>query len=92
MLLEWKNSTKLNVEIRSDTAFFASCNISKLAKDRKQLRMEYFYRMMRIKYNILIDNGKPEGGNGIHQQNRKPQKMHAYSKTFPLSPIKPLKY
>jgi deoxyribodipyrimidine photolyase-related protein len=33
------------------------------AEGRKQLRMEYFYRLMRRKYEILLDeNDKPEGG------------------------------
>jgi len=33
------------------------------AEGRKQLRMEYFYRAMRRKYGILVDDeGQPEGG------------------------------
>ncbi|BDC50623.1 cryptochrome/photolyase family protein [Bryobacterales bacterium F-183] len=33
------------------------------AKERKQLRMEYFYRDMRRKYSVLMtSDGKPEGG------------------------------
>ena len=40
---------------------------------RKQLRMEYFYRQMRRKYHILMeDDGKPAGGNwNFDVQNRR---------------------
>lgn len=43
------------------------------AKDRKELRMEYFYREMRLKHNILLDTqGKPEGGKwNYDKDNRK---------------------
>lgn len=32
------------------------------AQGRKSLRMEYFYRDMRKRYEVLMDDGKPEGG------------------------------
>lgn len=43
------------------------------AKDRKQLRMEYFYRIMRLKYHILLNNNKtPIGGKWNYDiENRK---------------------
>lgn len=42
-------------------------------ENKKQLRMEYFYRMMRQKYSILIDeNSKPYGGSWNYDaENRK---------------------
>lgn len=53
--------TKLN--ILEDDRFLASRQEFKSwAKDRKALRMEFFYREMRIKYSILMQNGKPVGG------------------------------
>ena len=46
------------------------------AHQKKQLRMEYFYREMRRKYRILIDPlGQPEGGTwNFDKANRKPFK------------------
>ncbi|MGE3320446.1 MAG: cryptochrome/photolyase family protein [Candidatus Berkiella sp.] len=42
------------------------------AKDKKQLRMEFFYRTMRVKYNILMEDGKPVGGKWNYDvENRK---------------------
>lgn len=41
-------------------------------KGKKQLVMESFYRMMRKKHGILVDNGKPTGGSWNYDaQNRK---------------------
>jgi deoxyribodipyrimidine photolyase-related protein len=47
-----------------DNRFLASHeDFAAWAKDRKQLRMEYFYREMRRKYQLLLDDaGGPEGG------------------------------
>ncbi|WP_322894887.1 MULTISPECIES: cryptochrome/photolyase family protein [unclassified Yoonia] len=43
------------------------------AKDRKQLRMEYFYRDMRRKTGLLMDGDQPEGGKwNYDHDNRKP--------------------
>ena len=43
------------------------------AEGRKQLRMEYFYRDMRRKTNLLMDGDKPEGGKwNYDHDNRKP--------------------
>ncbi|MBQ1202976.1 MAG: cryptochrome/photolyase family protein, partial [Loktanella sp.] len=43
------------------------------AKDRKQLRMEYFYREMRRKTGLLMDGDQPEGGKwNYDHDNRKP--------------------
>ncbi|QFU76775.1 cryptochrome/photolyase family protein [Halioglobus maricola] len=62
------------VELVEDDRFLASGDdFADWAKGRKQLRMEYFYRTMRRKYEILIDaQGKPEGENwNYDKQNRK---------------------
>lgn len=71
----WQDRLGLTVEIRPDTRFL--CSLSEFkhwAKNKKQLRMEYFYREMRKKYQILIEsNGKPVGGQwNFDTENRKP--------------------
>jgi deoxyribodipyrimidine photolyase-related protein len=51
------------LEIRGDRHFLCSAEeFATHAKDRKQLRMEFFYREMRVKTGVLMDEGKPAGG------------------------------
>jgi len=52
------------LEIIPDDRFLAShADFSDWMRGRKQLRMEHFYRVMRRRYEILLDgNGGPEGG------------------------------
>ncbi len=51
------------LEIRTDRHFFCTAaEFATHAKDRKQLRMEYFYREMRVKTGVLMDGDKPAGG------------------------------
>jgi deoxyribodipyrimidine photolyase-related protein len=55
--------TGLPLEIRTDRHFL--CTAAEFAahtKGRKQLRMEYFYREMRVKTGVLMDGDKPAGG------------------------------
>ncbi|MBL8218235.1 MAG: cryptochrome/photolyase family protein, partial [Bryobacterales bacterium] len=41
------------------------------ARGRKQLRMEYFYREMRVRHSVLMDGGQPCGGSwNYDQENR----------------------
>jgi deoxyribodipyrimidine photolyase-related protein len=51
-------------ELRPDTHFLCShAEFAAHAKDRKQLRMEYFYREMRRRHGVLMqDDGQPVGG------------------------------
>ncbi len=61
------NLTKLldiEFEILADDRFLCTKEqFAKWAKDKKQLRMEFFYREMRKKYKILLEkNGSPVGG------------------------------
>lgn len=72
----WEDEFRIDVEIREDNRFLCSPNeFASWAKDRKQLRMEYFYREMRKKYNILIKDGYPIGGQWNYDvENRKPPK------------------
>lgn len=66
--------SNLPLEIIPDNRFMCSISeFSAWAKDRKQLRMEYFYRTMRLRHKILIENNKPVGGKwNFDQDNRKP--------------------
>jgi deoxyribodipyrimidine photolyase-related protein len=52
------------LELREDRHFMCStAEFAEHVKGRKQLRMEYFYREMRKRHEVLItDNGEPEGG------------------------------
>ncbi len=60
---------------RPDRGFLATREeFTTWANGRKEYRMEWFYRDMRRKYNVLMDaNGKPEGGEWNYDaENRKP--------------------
>jgi deoxyribodipyrimidine photolyase-related protein len=51
------------LEIRTDRHFLcAAAEFAAHAKGRKQLRMEYFYREMRVKTGVLMDGDQPAGG------------------------------
>ncbi|WRQ88412.1 cryptochrome/photolyase family protein [Actomonas aquatica] len=54
----------VELELREDRHFFSSREDFRVhAKGRKQLRLEYFYRELRKRHGVLIDDeGKPEGG------------------------------
>lgn len=56
-----------------DRHFLAShADFAKHLKGRKQLRMEFFYREMRVKHQVLMEAGKPVGGEwNFDQENRK---------------------
>lgn len=64
------------LDIRIDDRFLCTHQeFANWADGRKQLRMEYFYREMRKKYNILMNGDKPEGGEwNYDSDNRKPPK------------------
>lgn len=73
----WEEDFGIPVDIRNDDRFLCRPDqFKEWAKDRKQLRMEYFYREMRKDYDILMDeDGKPEGGEwNYDSENRKPPK------------------
>jgi deoxyribodipyrimidine photolyase-related protein len=53
----------LPLEIRPDRHFFCSREeFAAHAKGRKQLRLEYFYRPLREKFGVLMEDGEPAGG------------------------------
>ena len=65
----------LRLEMREDEHFFCSHQEFELwAANRKEFRLEYFYRQMRKTHRILVDEeGNPIGGQwNFDQDNRKP--------------------
>jgi deoxyribodipyrimidine photolyase-related protein len=53
----------LKLEICEDRHFFTTvAEFSAYAKGRKSLRLEYFYRELRQRHNILMEDGQPAGG------------------------------
>ncbi|MCI5044955.1 MAG: cryptochrome/photolyase family protein, partial [Aquisalinus sp.] len=59
----WKERFDLEVEIREDTRFICTLpEFNKWAEGRNSLRMEYFYRAMRQKTGLLMEDDKPAGG------------------------------
>ena len=58
-----KKKMKIPIEIKEDTRFYCTIKeFEKWSKNRKQLRLEDFYRNMRLKHSILVENKKPIGG------------------------------
>lgn len=59
----WHKRFNLPVEIQADNRFLcAPEEFADWAEGRKALRMEYFYREMRKRYNILMEGNEPIGG------------------------------
>ena len=60
---DWPAALGIPVDVVEDSRFLSPLDDFRLWADgRKQLRMEYFYRDMRKRYDILLDEGKPVGG------------------------------
>lgn len=72
----WSKQFGKTVEILPDDRFIATHHeFETWAEGRKQLRMEYFYRDMRRKTNLLMNGNEPEGGKwNYDSENRKPAK------------------
>jgi len=70
----WDKTFGVPVDIRDDDRFLCSPDeFADWAKDKKQLRMEYFYREMRKKYDLLMEGDAPVGGKWNYDaDNRKP--------------------
>ena len=68
------------LEIRTDRHFFSSREeFADHARGRKQLRLEYFYRGLRQRHAVLLDDGEPAGG----QWNFDADNRGAFSKNGP---------
>ncbi len=60
---QWSERFGVPVTLLEDDRFLASHeDFANWAQGRKQLRMEYFYRQMRTRYNLLMDGVEPCGG------------------------------
>ncbi|PVA10507.1 cryptochrome/photolyase family protein [Pelagivirga sediminicola] len=78
---EWRlvqdlDDMPLKVTQLPDDRFIASLDeFDAWASDRKELRMEYFYREMRRKTGLMMEDGDPAGGQwNFDHDNRKPAK------------------
>lgn len=73
MMLEWRESLAVPVEIRADDRFVATRDeFAAWAKGRKTYRMEFFYREMRRKTGLLMEGDAPVGGQwNFDAENRK---------------------
>ena len=76
--------------IHEDTRFLCSIDeFNDWAKNKKQWRMEYFYRMMRQKHHLLMDSrGNPEGGSWNYDAQNRKNANHI--ETFPSRLIHPI--
>ncbi len=61
-------------EEREDSHFLCSrADFADFARGRRVLRMEHFYRWMRVRLNVLMDGGRPLGGRwNLDAENRAP--------------------
>ena len=74
IIQSWEKKLNVAVEIRTDDRFLSSRDeFKQWASSKKELRMEYFYRTMRKKYQFLIEaDGSPTGGSwNYDKDNRK---------------------
>jgi len=60
---ELAGNREIDLEMCEDEHFMCTAEeFAEHAEGRKQLRMEYFYREMRKRYDVLIESGEPAGG------------------------------
>ncbi len=87
-------TAQLPLELREDRHFLCShAQFAAHAEGRKQLRMEFFYREMRKRHGVLLDEGKPTGGDwNFDSENRKSfgkdgPPLHMQPRRFPPDAI-----
>ena len=73
-IASWQDEFGVQVEVRDDDRFLCSLDEFRAwAGECRSLRMETFYRMMRRKYQILMDGEQPVGGSwNYDKDNRGP--------------------
>ena len=77
------------LEIRPDRHFYSSRDeFAAHAEGRKQLRLEYFYRPLRRKFEVLMDDGEPAGG----QWNYDAENRGAFPKAGPGKLPAPIRF
>ena len=72
---KFAKDSKVQLDMREDSHFYCTHReFKEWAANKKELRLEFFYRLMRKTHNILLDkDGNPEGGQwNFDQNNRKP--------------------
>ncbi len=71
---DWHERLPCPVLLRADERFFCTTvEFERWAEDRKTFRMETFYRFMRERTGLLMDDGEPTGGQwNYDRDNRKP--------------------
>lgn len=74
MLRNWPQRFGVQLELREDDRFLCPlAGFRSWAKNKRQLRMEFFYRLMRQKTGWLMHGDQPEGGAwNFDADNRKP--------------------
>ena len=79
----------LPLDLREDRHFYVTVrDFAAHARDRKQLRMEYFYRAMRQQHGVLMDGDQPAGG----QWNFDADNREAFAKTGPGAVPEPARF
>ena len=75
MIRTWPDEFGIKVSVPNDDRFVCSHDdFATWAGSRKQLRMEYFYRDMRRRTDLLMQDDAPEGGRWNYDaENRKPR-------------------
>jgi deoxyribodipyrimidine photolyase-related protein len=89
MMQCWESQFGIPVSILPDDRFLCDADaFAQWAHGRKQLRMEYFYREMRQRYDVLMENGQPAGGqwNYDTDNRKKPPANITIPKTYQTKP------
>jgi deoxyribodipyrimidine photolyase-related protein len=86
MQASWSARFGLAVDVLTDERFLCpSADFARWAAGRKQLRMEYFYREMRRRTGLLMDDDAPAGGRwNFDSENRKPAKADLFMPRPPM--------
>ena len=72
----WQQALEIPVQIMPDSRFLCTASeFADWAHGRKNLRMEFFYRNLRRRYDVLMDGSEPVGGKwNYDSDNRQPPK------------------
>ena len=71
------------LEVRDDRHFYTNVkDFEEHAKGRKSLRMEFFYRELRKRFDVLMEDGKPTGGDWNYDK----ENRGSFSKGGPEGP------
>ena len=96
MFVKASEELRTELDLRPDRHFLSTPEeFAEHAKGRKQLRLEYFYRELRRKYDILMDGREPEGGKWNYDADNRgsfgktgPGQLHAPKRFRPNSTTK----